>query len=93
MQAEDDSDEDNESDHDEKVDDDRPKLSKKKMKKLNRLSVAELKQVRFTSVWLSGQRFNRDGPLIILGGCRAEILILLFRLLDCLGFLDCSDLN
>ena len=45
MQAENESDDDNENDDDEKVDDDRPKLSKKKMKKLNRLSVAELKQV------------------------------------------------
>ncbi len=37
---------DSESDEEKPPEEDKPRLSKKKMKKLNRLSVAELKQVR-----------------------------------------------
>ena len=39
------SDSDSDSDDEKQPEEDKPKLSKKKMKKLNRLSVAELKQV------------------------------------------------
>lgn len=54
--------EDDDSDDDDAkqdADDDKPKLSKKKMKKLNRLSVAELKQVMFmcTDILSTNTRF------------------------------------
>ncbi len=39
-------DSDSDSDPEKPTDEDKPRLSKKKMKKLNRLSVAELKQVK-----------------------------------------------
>ena len=50
-----------------KPEDDQPKVSKKKLRKMNRLSVAELKQVNTFVKQVNTSAFEYSNPAILIG--------------------------